>query len=257
MTGATAAILAKDELSWQMTRDSRDGERTATLGKADDELLMMRVREVLVSRVLPDLIETDIRRGDRRMVWAALQKLAEQAELLKTPLAAALLERSRALITVGPDAESGFERAIELLSDPASNFELARTQLLYGEWLRRQGRRREARKQLRPARDRFENLGLHQLAERARIEIAATGEHARRRTYDTQDELTPQEAQVVRMAAQGARNAEIAQRIFISPATVEYHLSKVYRKLGVDSRAKLVRLVLLAKARDESAKKTG
>jgi DNA-binding CsgD family transcriptional regulator len=220
-------------------------------GQAVQEQLMVRIDQILVTRVLPDLIESDVRRGDRRMLDAALGQLAHHVEVINTPLAAALLARSEALATTGPEAEAGFIRAIELLSNPKMNFELAKTQLLFGEWLRRQGRRREARPHLQVAYEELDTLGLDHLAKRARIELAATGEHARKRTYDTQDDLTPQEAQVARMAVQGARNAEIAHRLFISPATVEYHLSKVYRKLGIDSRAKLVRSMLLADSHEE------
>jgi DNA-binding CsgD family transcriptional regulator len=212
---------------------------------------MVRIDQILLTRVLPDLIESDVRKGDRKMLDAALGQLAQHVEVIKTPLADALLARSEALAATGPEAEAGFIRAIELLSNPKLNFELAKTQLLYGEWLRRQGRRRDARPQLQVAYEELDALGLDHLAERARIELAATGEHPRKRTYDTQDDLTPQEAQVARMAVQGARNTEIAHRLFISPATVEYHLSKVYRKLGIDSRAKLVRSMLLADSHDE------
>lgn len=212
---------------------------------AAHDQLMARIDEILVTRVLPDLIEADIRRGDRRMLDAALRRLARHVEVNKTPLAEALLTRSEALAMTGPESEAGFRKAMELLANPKMSFELAKTQLLLGEWLRRQGRRIEARQQLQAAYEEFEALGIDHMADRARIEIEASGETARKRTYDTQDDLTPQEAQVARMAAQGARNAEIARRLFISPATVEYHLSKVYRKLGVDSRAKLVRWMLL------------
>lgn len=207
--------------------------------------LMVRIDEILVTRVLPDLIEADVRRGERRMLGAALDRLARHVEVIKTPVAEALLTRSEALAKNGPDTEALFHRAIELLAHPKMSFELAKTQLLLGEWLRRQGRRIEARQQLQAAYEEFEALGIKHLAERARIEIAASGETARKRNYGTQDDLTPQEAQVARMAADGARNVEIAGRLYISPATVEYHLSKVYRKLGVDSRAKLVRWMLL------------
>ncbi len=213
--------------------------------QAGREQLSVRLDEILMTTVLPDLIEADVRRGDRTMLDAALGKLAEHVKVIKTPLAVALLVRSKALASAGPKAEAGFRRAIELLGNPKMKFELAKTQLLFGEWLRRQGRRIEARRQLQAAYEELDALGMDDLAERARVEIAASGEHARKRTYETQDDLTPQEAQVARLAAQGARNAEIARRMFISPATVEYHLSKVYRKLGIDSRAKLVRWMLL------------
>jgi DNA-binding CsgD family transcriptional regulator len=220
-------------------------------GQEVQEQLMVRIDLILLTRVLPDLIESDVRKGDRKMLGAALGRLARHAEMIKTPLAAALLARSEALAATGPEAEAGFIEAIELLSNPKMSFELAKTQLLFGEWLRRQGRRRDARSQLQAAYEELDALGIDHLAERAKIELAATGERARRRTYDTQDDLTPQEAQVARMAAQGARNTEIGNRLFISPATVEYHLSKVYRKLGIDSRAKLVRSMLLADSHEE------
>jgi DNA-binding CsgD family transcriptional regulator len=222
-----------------------------TGGQEVQEQLMVRIDQILLTRVLPDLIESDVRKGDRKMLDAALGRLARHVELIKTPLAAALLARSEALAATGPEAEAGFIEAIELLSNPKLNFELAKTQLLYGEWLRRQGRRRDARSQLQAAYEELDALGIDHLAQRASSELAATGEHARKRTYDTQDDLTPQEAQVARMAVQGARNAEIAHRLFISPATVEYHLSKVYRKLGIDSRAKLVRSMLLNDSHEE------
>jgi len=217
---------------------------------------MVRIDQILLTRVLPDLIESDVRKGDRKMLDAALGRLARHVEVIQTPLASALLARSEALAAPGPEAEAGFIEAIRLLSNPKVSFELAKTQLLFGEWLRRQGRRRDARPQLHAAYEELDALGIDHLAERAKIELAATGLRARRRSYDTQDDLTPQEAQVARMAAQGARNTEIANRLFISPATVEYHLSKVYRKLGIDSRAKLVRSMLLADSHEEQEAKT-
>lgn len=215
---------------------------------------MVRIDAILLTRVLPDLIEADVRRGDRTMLGAALGELAQHVEIVKTPLAEALLARSEALASNGPESEAGFRRALELLSDPRMNFELAKTQLLFGEWLRRRGRRIEAREQLHAACEEFEALAIGHLAERARIEIAATGYTARKRTYETHDDLTPQEAQVARMAAHGARNAEIARHLFISSATVEYHLSKVFRKLGIDSRTKLVKWMLLAESEQHATR---
>jgi RNA polymerase sigma factor (sigma-70 family) len=119
--------------------------------------------------------------------------------------------------------------------------DLARAQLLYGEWLRRERRRVDARKQLRIAHDLFSDFGMDAFAERARVELQATGEHARKRTVDTLDELTPQELQISRLAAQGNTNREIAAQLFISPSTVEYHLRKAFRKLDVKSRTQLAR----------------
>ena len=121
--------------------------------------------------------------------------------------------------------------------------DLARAHLLYGEWLRRQRRRLDARTQLRLAHDLFSDFGTEAFAERARVELEATGEHARRRTVDTLGQLTPQEAQISRLVAQGNSNREIAAQLFVSPSTVEYHLRKVFRKLDVKSRTQLANRV--------------
>ena len=117
--------------------------------------------------------------------------------------------------------------------------ELARTHLLYGEWLRRERRRIDAREHLRTAFEAFTSMGAEAFARRAERELLATGEHARKRTIDTLGDLTPQEAQISRLAAQGHSNKEIAAQLYISPSTVEYHLHKVFRKFGVKSRTQL------------------
>jgi RNA polymerase sigma factor (sigma-70 family) len=117
--------------------------------------------------------------------------------------------------------------------------DLARAHLLYGEWLRRQRRRLDARKELRVAHELFSDFGTEAFAERARVELQATGEHARKRTVNTLDQLTSQEAQISRLAAQGTTNREIAAQLFISPSTVEYHLHKAFRKLQVKTRTQL------------------
>ena len=129
--------------------------------------------------------------------------------------------------------------SIERRARSRAAVELARSRLLYGEWLRRENRRGEARELLRSAHESFTRMGARAFAERARVELQATGEHARKRTVDTFDQLTPQEAQISRLAGLGHRNRELAAQLFISPSTVEYHLRKVFRKLDVKSRTQL------------------
>jgi DNA-binding CsgD family transcriptional regulator len=147
--------------------------------------------------------------------------------------------RSQALLSDGEEAEALYREAIERLGRTRLRPELARARLLYGEWLRRQNRRLEAREELRAAHEMFADIGMYAFAERARVELAATGEHARKRTAHTIDQLTPQEAQVARLAAQGQTNRDIAAQLFVSASTVEYHLRKAFRKLGIKSRTQL------------------
>jgi DNA-binding CsgD family transcriptional regulator len=139
----------------------------------------------------------------------------------------------------GADAENLYVEAIERLGRTRLRAERARAYLLYGEWLRRQRRRSDARKELRTAYEMFSEFGMEAFAERARVELLATGEHARRRTTETRDDLTPQESEIARLARDGLSNSEIGARLFISKHTVEYHLHKVFAKLGILSRAKL------------------
>jgi DNA-binding CsgD family transcriptional regulator len=140
-------------------------------------------------------------------------------------------------------ADDLYAESIERLARTRVAVDLARAHLLYGEWLRRQSRRMDAREELRIAYEMFTDFGMEAFAERARVELEATGEHARRRAVETRADLTPQEAQISRLAAQGHTNKEIAAQLFISPSTVEYHLRKVFRKLGVKSRTQLARLL--------------
>jgi DNA-binding NarL/FixJ family response regulator len=147
--------------------------------------------------------------------------------------------RLRALLSDGDDADELYKEAIRRLARSRVRVQLARTHLLYGEWLRRQRRRLDAREQLRTAHELFTEFGVEAFAERARLELEATGERARKRTVETPDQLTPQETQIARLAAQGETNREIAARLFISASTVEYHLRKAFRKLDVKSRVQL------------------
>ena len=190
---------------------------------------------------LPDLVEAAARCGETGIADAALGRLAERALAAGTPLALGLLARSRALLADDADAEALYEKAIGHLEQCRARPQLARAHLVHGEWLRRQRRRRDAREQLRTAHQMFTSMGTEAFAERARIELLATGERARQRTAPTQDELTVQEAQIARLVSQGGSNRDIAAQLFLSPSTVDYHLRKVFRKTGVTSRTQLAR----------------
>ena len=165
--------------------------------------------------------------------------LAERATANESALDLGLLARSQALLAPDSDAEAHFRESIVQLEACGARLHLARTQLVYGEWLRRQKRRRDARTQLEAARDIFDSMGANGFAERARVELLATGAQARKRVDETRHDLTPQELQIARLAAGGLTNPEIAARLFISANTVDYHLRKVYRKLDVKSRHEL------------------
>ena len=192
-----------------------------------------------ISWGLVELVEASARCGKAALAADALGRLSESTAPAGTDWAFGVEARSRALVTEGDAAEAFYRQAIERLSRTRIRVELARVRLLYGEWLRRERRRLDARDQLRLAHESFTDFGMHAFAERARVELEATGEHARKRTVDTRDDLTPQEAQISRLAADGATNQEIAAQLFISPSTVDYHLRKAFRKLGVKSRHQL------------------
>jgi DNA-binding CsgD family transcriptional regulator len=193
---------------------------------------------------LLELIEAGVRCGKPELAAEALSRLSETTAPSGTDWALGVEARSRALVTEGDAAEPLYREAIERLERIRLRVYLARAHLLYGEWLRRERRRQEARQQLRPAHKLFTEFGMEAFAERARIELEATGEHARKRTVETRDDLTPQEGQICRLAGEGATNQEIAAQLFISPSTVDYHLRKAFRKLGVKSRHQLKRQVL-------------
>ncbi|HEX3428711.1 MAG TPA: LuxR C-terminal-related transcriptional regulator [Candidatus Limnocylindrales bacterium] len=190
---------------------------------------------------LVELIEAASRSGREERGREAVKALAESTGASATPWALAVEARSRALLQEGDSAESLYREAIDRLEPTRLRLDLARSHLLYGEWLRRGRRRLDARAELRVAHEMFTDFGMEAFAERARIELEATGEHVRKRTVATLDELTPQEAQISRLVALGNTNREIAAQLFISPSTVEYHLRKVFRKLDVTSRTELAR----------------
>jgi DNA-binding CsgD family transcriptional regulator len=185
-----------------------------------------------------DFIEASVRCGSRSAAAAALECLAMSAGATGTPLTMGLLSRSSALLASDDLAENHYLDAIIRLECSGDAMQLARGNLLYGEWLRRRRRRRDARARLTAAHEVFAAAGSS-FAERARAELAATGQTARKRSVDTQNNLTPRERQITRLVAQGATNAETAAKLYISPATVDYHLRSVFRKLGIRSRRQL------------------
>jgi DNA-binding CsgD family transcriptional regulator len=191
--------------------------------------------------VLPELIEAAVRTGSPRSADEALDRVAESARAGGTDYGLGIDARCRALLSEGEAAERHYREAISRLSRSRRRPELARAHLLYGEWLRRERRRREARDQLRSAFEMFDAMGMEAFAGRARAELRATGERAHARGPGAPDALTPQEAQIARMVAGHLTNREIAARLFISASTVEYHLRKIFRKLGVTSRGQIAR----------------
>ena len=189
--------------------------------------------------LVPELAEAASRTADRVLLESALEWLSERTRVLRSGWASGIEARVRALLSDGEVADSLYLQSIDYLTGTRVRVELARTHLVYGEWLRRERRRRDAREHLRTALEAFTGMGVEAFARRAERELLATGERARKRTVDTLDQLTPQESQIARLAADGHTNREIAARLFISASTVEYHLRKVFRKVGVKSRTQL------------------
>jgi DNA-binding CsgD family transcriptional regulator len=188
---------------------------------------------------LPELIEATCRSGKAQLGAVALERLAEAAAAAGTDWVLGVEARSRALLSERDAAEGAYREAIDRLSRTRMRPELARAHLLYGEWLRRQNRRVDARDQLRTAHDMLAAIGMEAFAERARRELRATGERVQRRQDDTRHELTPQEAHIARLARDGRTNLEIGSALYISARTVEWHLRKVFTKLGISSRRAL------------------
>jgi DNA-binding CsgD family transcriptional regulator len=186
-----------------------------------------------------ELLEAAVRSANREVAQGALDRVTAATSFSSTDSAQGILARSRALLSEGEDAEGFYRRAIEQLSRTRLRPELARTHLLYGEWLRRENRRLDARTQLRLAHETFTSIGMEAFAERARRELVATGEHVHRRTVETRDDLTAQERQVALLARDGMSNIEIGARLYLSQHTVAYHLRKVFSKLGINSRREL------------------
>jgi DNA-binding CsgD family transcriptional regulator len=190
---------------------------------------------------LPELIEAAVRAGNREAAATAYETLSQRTLAAGTPWALGLRARCQALLDDSGSAEDAYRESLRQLARSRVTIALARTHLLYGQWLRRSKRRRDARQQLRTAQDMFAAMGADHFTELAGTELRATGERARARTPEATFDLTPQEAHVAGLAAGGASNNEIAAQLFLSPSTVNYHLRKVFRKLNVTSRAQLAR----------------
>jgi len=191
--------------------------------------------------LVPELAEAASRTGDVASLRAALEWLSERTRVTPTDWSLGIEARIRALLSEGEAADGLYRESIDRLGRTRVRVELARAHLLYGEWLRRENRRIDGREQLRIAHEMFASMGAEAFADRARRELLATGATARKRTDETRGELTAQEAQIARLAGDGLSNPEIGTRLFISPRTVEYHLHKVFGKLGISSRNQLQR----------------
>jgi DNA-binding CsgD family transcriptional regulator/tetratricopeptide (TPR) repeat protein len=193
---------------------------------------------------LVELVEAAAHCGATDAGHDALRRLAEVTQACQTDWALGVEARSRALLGEGEDAERAYREAIERLGRTRMRVELARAQLVYGEWLRRQRRRTDAREQLRTAHQGLASMGIEGFAARAAAELRAAGATARKRTAETREDLTPRELQIARLAMEGLSNPEIGTRLFVSPRTVEYHLHAVFTKLGIRSRRQLEAMLL-------------
>jgi len=214
------------------------------LGRYDEALVAARsaseYQEVVVENWgLSELVEPATRTGKFDLARDAMSRLARKAQASGADWALGIEARSRALLSEGAVAEGRFHEAIEHLSGTRVRAELARTHLLYGEWLRRANRRVDARSELNVAYEMFGAMGMEAFAERTRQELLATGATVHKRSVEARAELTPQEAQIARLARDGLSNPEIGAQLFISPRTVEWHLRKVFAKLGIHSRREL------------------
>ena len=229
-----------------LVRHAADAAATLYVGLGRyDEALEWAQRELehnphaFYMTALPELAEAAVRCDEPEVARDAVDALYEKTEASGTAWARGVEARSRALISEGDEADVLYQQAVSLLTESRLGVESARARLLYGEWLRRENRRVDAREQLRAAHEAFAAMGAEPFAERAARELRATGETVRKRTADTRDDLTPQEAQIAGLAAGGFTNSEIGAQLFLSPRTVEWHLRKVFGKLGITSRRQL------------------
>jgi DNA-binding CsgD family transcriptional regulator len=217
--------------------DLFDGDYAAAMSSA--QTVIENDPAYTAEATLPELIQAAVRAGDYEAAATAHKTLSERTLAAGTPWALGLRARCEALLAEGADAEDWYLESLSQLKRCRMAVDLARAHLLYGQWLRRARRRRDARQELRTAYEMFATMGADRLAEWAAAELRATGERARARTPQTTLDLTPQETRVADLAAAGASDSEIAAQLFISPSTVDYHLRKVFRKLNVTSRTQL------------------
>jgi len=213
-------------------------------GRGDEALARLEQIEHPVVALLGsgDFVEAAVRAGSLETARTRLAALEALARNVQAPWALPIAARCRGLLEAEPEAERHFEEALSLHQEADRPVDLARTQLLYGEYLRRARRRTEARSQLRNAHEAFERLGAGTWAERAHRELRTTGEVVRKRDPSTLGDLTPQELQIARFVAEGATNKEVAAQLFLSKRTIDYHLRKIFTKLDITSRSDLVRL---------------
>jgi DNA-binding CsgD family transcriptional regulator len=245
-TGDRAGSPGRSGAEWALgLLDLGLGRPASALARLDALARGSSRLQMRVLRSAPDLVEAAVCVGEPHRAGEALLRYEQWADQTGRAWIDAMRSRCRALLAADDRAERHFVRALQQ-HDPGRPVELARTQLLYGEWLRRARRRSEARTQLRAALEALERVGARPWVDRARNELRATGETVTTRegSADLLDRLTPQELQVVRMAATGLSNRAIGARLFLSPRTVGYHLYKAYPKLGVASRGELARLTL-------------
>ena len=238
-------VVRRGEGLWLIATEWASAVLFNSLGRYEEALAVSEQAgedpdELGVSTWVPtEFIEAAVRAGQPERAATPLRRLQEISQASGSDWTLGVEARSRALLSQGDEAERLYREAIDRLGRTRVKVALARAQLLYGEWLRREGRRVEAREQLRTAHATYAAMGMEGFAERARRELVATGEKVRKRSVETRDDLTAQEAQIARLAADGRTNPEIGAQLFISPRTVEWHLHKVFTKLGIGSRRDL------------------
>jgi len=238
-------VLRRGEGLWLREHDWGTAVRYNALGRYDDALVAAE-RAVedphgmgVPAWTLADLVEAAVRSGHPERAAGPLERLGQIAAANESDFALGIHARVSAMLEDAETAEPLYREAIERLARTRVRVSLARARLVYGEWLRREGRRVDAREELRAAHTIFTDMGTEAFAERARRELVATGELVRKRTVETRDDLTAQEIQIAQRAADGSTNAEIGAQLFLSPRTVEWHLRRVFGKLGIRSRKEL------------------